>query len=117
MIDVFSLSGNFIDFVNVNYTALRAFHIKIRRLKEPEQNILNVIAHITCFRKCRGSAMANGPAGISPVSAQGMFCRRRSGPPAEYSTSEALYRCFSEEYPLIVVVDGYRELSWPNPAL
>ena len=48
---VFGLSCDFVYFVYINYTLLRAFDIVIRRLNEFEKDILYVLADVARFRK------------------------------------------------------------------
>ncbi len=44
-----ALAGNLIYLINVDYAALGALHIKIRRLKELEDDVFHVLADITGF--------------------------------------------------------------------
>ena len=54
---VFAFAGDLIDLVNIDDAAFRQFHIEIRRLQKPQQDILDVIAHIAGF--CQRSSVGN----------------------------------------------------------
>ena len=48
---VFGLSGDFINFIDINNAFFRTFHIIVRRLNEPQQNVFYIFADIARFRK------------------------------------------------------------------
>ena len=51
---VFTFSGYFIYFVNINDPALSAFNVIIRCLNQLEQDVFNVLAYIACLgQRCR----------------------------------------------------------------
>ena len=51
---VFALTGDFIYFINVDYSSFRSGYIVIRILKEFQKYVFNVFAHIPGFRQgCR----------------------------------------------------------------
>ena len=56
--EVFRLTSNFVNLVNVNNANLRALNVPVSRRDEFQKNVFNVLANITGFRK-RGS-IGNG---------------------------------------------------------
>ena len=50
---IIRLARNFVDFVDVDDTALRPFNIIVRRLKQFQDDVFNIFANITRFRQRR----------------------------------------------------------------
>ena len=55
---VFTLPGDLIDLIHIDDALFRPFHIKIRRLNQPEQNILHILAYVA--RLCERCGIRNG---------------------------------------------------------
>ncbi len=55
-------SGNLVDFVHVDNTLLRLFHVPIRRLKKFQQDIFNVLAYVARF--CESGGVRNGKGNV-----------------------------------------------------
>ena len=54
---VLTLTGNFVDLIDINDAVLRALHIKIRRLQQSQQDIFHIIAYIASL--CQGCGVGN----------------------------------------------------------
>ena len=57
---IFSLAGNFVDFINIDNTALRLLYIPVCCLDQPQQDRFHVIAHIAGFRHTGGVSNGKG---------------------------------------------------------
>ena len=57
---VLAFSCNFINFIDVDYAFFGALHVKVSRLQKLQQNVLNILTHITrlsesgCIGNCKG---------------------------------------------------------------
>ena len=52
--DVFTFSGNFVNFINIDNALLRALYVIIRRLQEFQHNVFYVFTNISCLcQRCR----------------------------------------------------------------
>ena len=56
--NVFRLSGDLIDLVNVDDTAFRSFHIEISSLQQTLEHVFHIVAYVTGFGN--GSSVCNG---------------------------------------------------------
>ena len=55
---VLALAGDFIDLIDINNPTLRALHVKVRRLKQLQDNVLHILAHIS--RLGKGGGVGDG---------------------------------------------------------
>ena len=77
---VLALAGDLVHLVDIDDAALRALHIKIRRLQQAEQDVLHILADIARLGERGG--VGNGERHIqhrARASAQRAFCRCRWG--------------------------------------
>jgi len=71
--DIFRLSRNLIDFVNIDNPALCARNVAIRRLDQIEQNVFNVFADVAGL--CQRGRISNGKGDIQHFCKR--FCEKR----------------------------------------
>ena len=55
---VLALAGDLVDLVHIDDAVLRQLHVEIRRLQQPQQDVLHVVSHITGFGE--GGSVGDG---------------------------------------------------------
>ena len=63
--NVLGLARDLINFININDAALGAFDIVIGVLQQPQNNVFDILAHVTRLRQSRGVGNCEGISALS----------------------------------------------------
>ena len=109
---VIRLTGNFIDFVDVDNGALRLFHIVIAVLQQFLNDVFNVFTHVTSFGQ--GGSVGHHKRNIQHAGqglGQQRFARTRRPDQQNitFGQLDIIAACFAATNAFVVVIDRYRQ--------
>ena len=107
---ILALAGDFVDLIDVDDTHLCLLHIKIRRLKQLEQDVLHILTHIA--RLGQGGGIRNGeghPQHLGQGLSQQSLADTGGAQQQNVGLLQFHIRTFAAQDALIMVVNGDRQ--------
>ena len=106
--DILSLPGYLVYLINIDYSKLCPLDIIIGSLYKLEQNVLNILAHITCLReRCRIRYTEWNVDYLGQGLSQQCLSRARRAEHYDIALLELDIIVFLCRHPLVVIVNGY----------